>query len=76
MEFFAVIGFTEVVGCIDCTNIGLHDCLFGENEHTYINRKGTKSKNVQLVWDANYKIIKRSVGLAQPMTAAYCSQAS
>ena len=56
-EFFADIGFTEVVGCIDCTNIGLHDCRFGENEHAYVNRKGTKSMNVQLVCDANYKIL-------------------
>lgn len=56
-EFFAIDGFPQVIGCIDCTHVGLFGSRYGENEHVYVNRKGQKSINVQLVCDANYRIL-------------------
>ena len=54
-KFYAMAGFPNVIGCIDCTHIrisGPH-----QNEHEYVNRKGVHSINVQLVGNADLSII-------------------
>lgn len=56
-EFFDVAGFPRVVGAIDGTQVGLHGCPYGPDEHIYVNRKGKHSINVQLICNARYKII-------------------
>ncbi|KAJ8708188.1 hypothetical protein PYW08_010554 [Mythimna loreyi] len=44
-----------VIGCIDCTHIAI--VKPAEEEHTFYNRKGYHSLNVQMVCDHNLKII-------------------
>ena len=58
-KFYAMAGFPNVIGCIDCTHIrisGPH-----HNEYEYINRKGAHSINVQLVCNADLSIMNAEV---------------
>ena len=58
-KFYAMAGFSNVIGCIDCTHIrisGPH-----QNEHEYVNRKGVHSINVQLVCNADLSIMNAEV---------------
>ena len=51
VEFFQMSGFPNVIGAIDGTHIPI--CNHGgEDEDVYINRKGFRSLNVQVVCDA------------------------
>lgn len=56
-EFFQVAGFPQVVGAVDGTLIGLHGCYYGPDEYVYVSRKGRHAINVQLICNAQYKII-------------------
>lgn len=56
-EFFEVAGFPQVVGAVDGTHVEIHGCDYGPDEYIYVNRKNKHSINVQLICDANYKII-------------------
>lgn len=49
------MGFPGVVGAIDGTQVRIIAPTV--NEETYVNRKGIHSINVQVVFDANYKIL-------------------
>ena len=58
--FYQKFSFPGVIGCIDCTHIAIVPP--DENhpqypEHLYINRKGYHSINVQIICDANFKIL-------------------
>ena len=45
-KYFAMAGFPNVIGCIDCTHVRIiGPCI---NEHEFINRKGVHSINVQI----------------------------
>ena len=58
-KFYAMAGFPNVIGCIDCTHIrisGPHN-----NEHEYVNRKGFHSINVQLVCNADLSAMNAEV---------------
>ena len=54
-SFREIAGFPEVIGVID----GTHVRILGPKEHEgeYVNRKMQHSINVQLAFDANYRII-------------------
>lgn len=54
-EFMEKFGFPGVVGAIDGTHVRI--VAPSVNEHLYINRKRYHSINVQIVVDANYRII-------------------
>ncbi|XP_031334651.1 putative nuclease HARBI1 [Photinus pyralis] len=60
LRFFQKFNFPGVIGCIDCT----HVAIFPPNiehpqypEYVYINRKGFHSINVQIITDADMRII-------------------
>ncbi|XP_053975576.1 putative nuclease HARBI1 [Hylaeus volcanicus] len=58
--FYQGHGFPGVIGCIDCTHVaivapGINDPEYPE--HIYVNRKGYRSINVQLVCDPDLRII-------------------
>ena len=53
--FYRLAHFPGVVGVIDCTHIRI--IAPSENEADFVNRKNFHSLNIQLVFDANYKII-------------------
>ncbi|KAB0793157.1 hypothetical protein PPYR_12777 [Photinus pyralis] len=55
-EFFNIASFPRVVGVIDCTHIKI-DSLGGEDPEIFRNRKGYFSINVQMICDANLKIM-------------------
>jgi hypothetical protein len=55
-DFFAVAGFPRVVSAVDCTHVLLYKSKYGENAYVYVNRKRTKSINVQLMCDTHYRI--------------------
>ncbi|XP_057200033.1 putative nuclease HARBI1 [Triplophysa rosa] len=54
-DFMRIAGFPGVVGAIDGTKV--HIIAPTVNEETYANLKGFHSINVQVVIDANYKIL-------------------
>lgn len=59
-KFFLKHNFGGVIGCVDCTHVAIfppitHDPIYPEN--VYVNRKGYHSINVQLIADADKKII-------------------
>ncbi|XP_042617312.1 putative nuclease HARBI1 [Cyprinus carpio] len=54
-DFMRIAGFPAVVVTIDGTHVRIIAPTV--NEETYINRKGFHSINVQVVFDANYKIL-------------------
>lgn len=56
-DFFELCGFPGAVGALDCTHVPLDCAPLGHQEHIYVNRKGQKSINVQLVCDAKYRVI-------------------
>ncbi|XP_071631574.1 putative nuclease HARBI1 [Temnothorax longispinosus] len=56
MEFYNIAGFSQVIGCIDCTHIRIK-CPDQERAMLYINRKGFYSINVQVVCDAQRRIL-------------------
>ncbi|TGZ51682.1 putative nuclease HARBI1 [Temnothorax longispinosus] len=56
MEFYNIAGFPQVIGCIDCTHIRIK-CPNQERAMLYINRKGFYSINVQVVCDAQRRIL-------------------
>ncbi|XP_011863014.1 PREDICTED: putative nuclease HARBI1, partial [Vollenhovia emeryi] len=58
--FWQKYNFPGIIGCIDCTHVAIiapptHHPQFPE--HTYVNRKGYHSINVQLICDSHMKII-------------------
>lgn len=55
-NFFALQGFPNTVGAVDCTHVQLRGCNLGPNEHVFVNRKHYHSINVQLMCDADYRI--------------------
>ncbi|XP_031358403.1 putative nuclease HARBI1 [Photinus pyralis] len=55
-EFFNIASFPRVVGVIDCTHIKI-DSPGGEDPEIFRNRKGYFSINVQMICDANLKIM-------------------
>lgn len=59
LAFYKMAGFPKVVGCIDCTHIKI--LAPTTNEHEFINRKGVHSINVQLVCNADMKIMNAVV---------------
>nr|XP_027220381.1 putative nuclease HARBI1 [Penaeus vannamei] len=56
-DFFAVCGFPNVLGAIDCTHIPIKA---PRQEHLYLNRKRVHSLNVQVVSDASSRILSFS----------------
>nr|XP_027234098.1 putative nuclease HARBI1 [Penaeus vannamei] len=56
-DFFAVCGFPNVLRAIDCTHIPIKA---PRQEHLYLNRKRVHSLNVQVVSDANSRILSFS----------------
>jgi hypothetical protein len=55
-EFYNIAGFPQVVGCVDCTHVPIK-CPSGEQALLYINRKGFYSMNIQVVCDAQRRIL-------------------
>lgn len=55
-EFFNISSFPNVIGCIDCTHIKIQS-PGGSRAELYRNRKGYFSLNVQVICDANLKIM-------------------
>lgn len=55
-EFYSVAGFPLVVGCIDGTHVPIK-CPNKEQATLYINRKGFYSLNIQVVCDAERRIL-------------------
>ncbi|CAL1689734.1 unnamed protein product [Lasius platythorax] len=59
-RFWQKFNFPNAIGCIDCTHIKIFppktDDL-DQPERIFVNRKGYHSLNVQLICDADYKII-------------------
>ena len=53
--FKRIAGFPEVWGVIDCTHVPL--IVRGVEKDKFVNRKGVKSLNVQVVVDANMKMV-------------------
>ncbi len=53
--FMRIAGFPGVVGAIDGTHVRIISPTV--NEEAYVNRKGFQSINVQVVFDAAYKIL-------------------
>ncbi|KAJ3623608.1 hypothetical protein Zmor_004405 [Zophobas morio] len=59
-EFYQRYQFPGVIGCVDCTHVAIvppksNDAVYPE--HIYVNRKNYHSINVQLVCDANLRIL-------------------
>ncbi|XP_058617592.1 putative nuclease HARBI1 [Onychostoma macrolepis] len=54
-SFFAIAGFPNVIGAIDCTHIHIK-APPGPNEGDFVNRKGVHSINVQMVCDSMHHI--------------------
>ncbi|XP_045107685.1 putative nuclease HARBI1 [Portunus trituberculatus] len=54
-EFAHIAGFPGVVGAIDGTHMRI--VAPKEQEEVYVNRKGYHSINVQVIFDANYRIL-------------------
>ena len=48
-------GISNVLGCIDGTQVRIIGP--SRNEHEYVNRRGKHSINVQIVCDANLRVI-------------------
>ena len=59
--FFSFAHFPGAVGCIDCTHIRIQAPSVTEGE--FVNRKGYHSINVQLICDADLKIINSVIKL-------------
>ncbi|XP_063953826.1 putative nuclease HARBI1 [Lytechinus pictus] len=55
--FYGVAHFPNVVGAVDGTHVNLLGAPLGEDEYLYVNRKGRKSLNVQLICDHTYKLL-------------------
>lgn len=55
-RFFEISGFPGIIGAIDCTHVKIKKPSL-DVEHCYFNRKGFHSKNVQLICDADLKIL-------------------
>ena len=53
--FYAMAGFPNVIGCVDGTHVKLQAPVI--NEHEYVNRSGRHSINVQLICDAELRIL-------------------
>uniref|UniRef100_A0A3B3SEJ8 Putative nuclease HARBI1 n=1 Tax=Paramormyrops kingsleyae TaxID=1676925 RepID=A0A3B3SEJ8_9TELE len=53
--FYAIGGFPNVIGALDCTQIRIK-APSGPNEPDYVNRKGFHSIDVQVTCDASYLI--------------------
>ncbi|XP_063952168.1 putative nuclease HARBI1 [Lytechinus pictus] len=56
-KFYHIAQFPKVIGAIDGTHIYLHGAPLGQDEYLYTNRKGRYSINVQLICDADFRII-------------------
>ena len=54
-DFLAIANFPNIVGVIDGTHVRI--VAPKEEEEAYVNRKGYHSLNVQVVFDANYRIL-------------------
>ena len=54
-HFYSMAGFPNVICCIDCTHVKV--IAPSRNEHEYVNRKGYHSINVQLICDADLRIL-------------------
>uniref|UniRef100_A0AAY5K197 Putative nuclease HARBI1 n=1 Tax=Esox lucius TaxID=8010 RepID=A0AAY5K197_ESOLU len=54
-NFFAIAGFLNVIGAIDCTHIPIK-APPGPNEGDFVNRKGVHRVNVQMVCDSMFHI--------------------
>ncbi|XP_013383869.1 putative nuclease HARBI1 [Lingula anatina] len=58
-KFYTLAGFPHVIGCVDGTQIPI--IAPNEREWEYVNRKGRHSINVQLICDADLRIINAVV---------------
>ncbi|XP_030757741.1 putative nuclease HARBI1 isoform X2 [Sitophilus oryzae] len=59
-QFFRIHRFPGVIGCVDCTHVAIVPPNIEDPEypeHIYVNRKHYHSINVQLICDANLKIL-------------------
>ncbi|CAH2100735.1 unnamed protein product [Euphydryas editha] len=54
--FYAICGFRQVIGAIDCTHIKIPK-VGGNIGQYYINRKGYSSSNIQVMSNANLEIM-------------------
>ena len=54
-DFYAIAGFPNTIGAIDCTHIRIR--APSPEPYPYFNRKGYHSINVQLICDANMNIL-------------------
>ena len=53
--FYAMAGIPDVIGCVDGTHVELLAPVV--NEHEYVNRSGRHSINVQLICDAELRLL-------------------
>lgn len=53
--FYAIAGFPNIIGAIDCTHVAIKAPSI--NEFSYVNRKGFHSVNVQIICDAHLALI-------------------
>ncbi len=58
-KFFRIAGFPHVIGCVDGTHIPIK--APSDREWEFVNRKGRHSINVQLICDAELRIINAVV---------------
>lgn len=54
-KFFAMRNFPQVIGCIDGTQVQIQAPT--DNEHEFVNRRGKHSINVQIICNADLRII-------------------
>ena len=72
-QFHSMAGFPNVIGCIDCTHVKV--IAPSRNEYEYVNRKGYHSINVQLICDADHKILNCVVKWPGSVRDAWTQQA-
>jgi hypothetical protein len=54
-DFLHMANFPNVIACVDCTHCRI--VAPADHEHEYVNRKGFHSINVQIMCDANMRIV-------------------
>ncbi|KAJ8913794.1 hypothetical protein NQ315_002700 [Exocentrus adspersus] len=68
-RFMEAVNFPGTIGAMDCTHVAILAPV--QEEHNYINRHGSHSKNVQLVCDYDLKILNINARYAGATHDAY-----